>query len=158
MLIAIFHRKAVVVVWISVGVNNTLQMRKTNLSLVSPKLDVLPVWGEQPDSRVGKVYSLEAQAVTGLTEEWGGGALQAWPGISCPWALFFPPLDSSGEYSLTCSDNPFNWLVFKSVGYFKNISVKSGHSYLSFLTPSEKFFPKMIECFGEAWYLLLVLC
>lgn len=29
----------------SVGVSNTLQMRKTNLPPASPELDVLPVWG-----------------------------------------------------------------------------------------------------------------
>ena len=29
--------------------------------------------------------------VTGLTEEWGGRALQAWPALSCLQAPFSPP-------------------------------------------------------------------
>lgn len=42
---ALLHRKAAVTVYINVGVNNTLKMRKTNFPVTSPKLDVLPLWG-----------------------------------------------------------------------------------------------------------------
>lgn len=75
----------------SVGVSNTLQMRKTNLPPASPELDVLPVWGS------GLIAGGEGSPPWNLRwnrpdkDEWGGGALQAWPARSCLQAPFSPP-------------------------------------------------------------------